>query len=79
MASYERRVVSTIRVEFVVPAGEPRGANWVEVMKAVSSAAVELRQLGLLGEDREPDDDMIRIRPEDDAVIVFYEREGNHA
>lgn len=73
MASYSRRVIRTTRVEFPVPAAEPWGACWVEVMKAIHAATRELVDNGLLAEGKEPSDDTIRIRVGDDEVIVFYE------
>lgn len=73
MAEYSRRVMRTTRVEFSVPAAEPWGACWVEVMKAIRAATRELVEAGRLAEGADPSDDTIRIRVGDDEVIVCYE------
>lgn len=73
MATYSRREIHTTRVEFPVPAGKPYGACWVEIYKAVSAAIQEMRYAGELAADEEPSDEAIRIRPDDDEVIVSYE------
>lgn len=75
MATYERREVTRTRVEFVVPAAEPWGACWVEVMKAIRAATNELVMTDQLADGAEPADDAIQIRPGDDAVVVSYECE----
>jgi len=75
VSTYERREVTRTRVEFVVPASEPWGAYWVEVMKAIHAATAELRTSGRAEFGQQPSDDAIRIRPIDDAVIVSYEFE----
>lgn len=74
MASYERRVLETVRVEFHVPATPPWGAPWVEVMKALNAARSELVQAGVVNEVAELADDQIQIEPRDDVIVVSYER-----
>lgn len=76
MATYSRRERVTRTVEFTVPAAPPHGACWTEVAKAVSAAVKELRDAGRIGPHDDPQDDMIRIRPGDDEVVVSYETEG---
>jgi hypothetical protein len=46
MATYSYREVTTRRGEYVVPAEEPYGACWVEVMKAIHAAHRTLVDLG---------------------------------
>jgi hypothetical protein len=69
-----RRERKTVYVEHVVPAADPWHANWVEVMKAISACTAELREAGLLGETQEPSDERIRMRVEDEAIVVYYEK-----
>lgn len=68
MATYDRRVIRTTRVEYTVPADPPYGASWAEVAKAITAAKVERSQAGQL-----TDDDQIHVSPGDDAVIVWHE------
>lgn len=72
MATYDRRVVVTRRVEFAVPTNT-HGAPWVEVMKAVHAARHELVTAGKLTDGEEPSDDQIRLHSDDEAVIVAIE------
>lgn len=74
MSTVYRRERKTVHIEYVVPAREPWGACWVEVYKAVAAAISELRADGLLGETQEPSDDRIRMRVEDEAIVVYYEK-----
>lgn len=75
MATYSRRERITRTVEFPVPAEQPYGACWAEVWKAFNAARQELVVAGRLEKDVSPPDDMIRILPGDDEVIVCYEVE----
>lgn len=72
MATYDRRVVVTRRVEFAVPTNT-HGAAWAEVMKAIHAARHELVTAGKVAEDAEPSDDQIRLLTDDEAVIVAIE------
>jgi hypothetical protein len=74
MATYDRREVTKVTIEFVVPVMPEWGACWVEVYKAVRAAHQELWQAGVVPEGKDASDDTIRIRPGDEEVIVFYER-----
>lgn len=77
MATYTSKTVLTERHEFSVPATEPWGACWAEVMKAIRAAHSELWALGLVPEGRDASDDAIRILPGDEDVVVFYVLERN--
>lgn len=74
MSSIYRRERKTTYIEHVVPATEPWHANWVEVQKAVSACIAEMREDGVLGETQEPSDERIRMRVEDEAIVVYYEK-----
>lgn len=74
MSSVYRRERRVTYVEHVVPATEPWHANWVEVQKAVSACIAELRESGALGETQEPSDERIRMRVEDEEIVVYYEK-----
>lgn len=76
MATYGRREVTTTRVEFPVPAEPPYGACWAEVMKAIRAAHQELWTAGLVPENQDAPDDLIKVTVSDDEVIVYYERSG---
>lgn len=77
MAIYSERVFETRRVEFSVPASRPWGADWAEVMKAISAARQQLVAMELIEEHAEASADQIRLLPGDDEVIVFYTVERN--
>lgn len=74
MSSVSRREVTTVRVEFTVPARYPHGACWIEVFKAISAARLELTEAGRIPREAEAPDDMIRVLPVDDAVIIYYDK-----
>lgn len=74
MSTVYRRERKTTFVEQVVPAPEPWHANHVEVAKAVAACVAEMRETGLLGPDQNPSDDRIRMRVEDEAIVVYYEK-----
>jgi hypothetical protein len=61
-------------VEQVVPVDLAWGACWVEVMKAVSAAIAELRAEGRIGPTEEPSADTLRMKVEDEAIVVYYEK-----
>jgi hypothetical protein len=73
MATWSRCEEVTRTVKWVVPASEPWGACWSEVVQAVNQAIAELRAAGRLGEFEEPPDDLIRVKVGDEEAIVFYE------
>jgi hypothetical protein len=73
MATWSRSEEVTRIVKWVVPAPEPWGACWSEVMQAINQATRELREAGRLGESEEPSDTLIRVKAGDEEVIVFYE------
>jgi hypothetical protein len=73
MATWERREITSRRVEFHVPTNSPWGADWVQVQRAISAAISELRDRGLLAEDEQPSNDRIRLHGTDEAIVVSYE------
>jgi hypothetical protein len=73
MATWSRCEEVTRTVKWVVPASEPWGACWSEVVQAINQATRELRGAGKLGESEEPSDSLIRVKVGDEEVIVFYE------
>lgn len=74
MSTVFRRERHITYVEQVVPAPEPWHANHVEVEKAVAACVAEMRETGLLGPNQNPSDDRIRMRVEDEAIVVYYEK-----
>lgn len=74
MSTIDRRTSTIERVEFVVPAKEPYGANWTEVYGAIRMAWQELENDGFVKPGREPADNQIQVLANDEAVIVYYER-----
>jgi len=70
-----RRERVTRRIEHVVPASRPWGACWNEVSLAIHAATMELREAGIIGPGEEPADDLIRVLPGGDEIVVFYEIE----
>lgn len=77
MATYTSRMVTSTRHEFVVPADRPWGACWAEVMKAIRAAHAELWDKGLVEQDKDAADNVIRILPGDEDVVVFYVLESD--
>lgn len=77
MATWSRRERVTRTVEWTVPAAEPWGACWSEVVQAINQATRELREAGRLGESEEPSDSLIRVKVGDEEVIVFFEIKEN--
>ncbi len=76
MTTYQRREITTTRVEYRVPAEFPLGAAWVEVYKAVAAVHAELHEAGELTEGRDAADNRIRIAPGDDEIVVSFETRG---
>lgn len=73
MAIWERKEITSRRVEFHVPTNPPWGACWVEVQKAISAAMAEMRDSGLLWAEEVPADDRIRLLTTDESIVVYYE------
>lgn len=73
MATYSRRERVTRRIEWVIPAPPPFGADWPQVFQAFQQAERELRAVGGLPDDREPPDDLIRFLTGDDEIVIYYE------
>ena len=77
MAEYYRRERVTRVVEWIVPAAPPYGACWNQVAQAIGQAERELRDTGRVAAGHEPADDLIRVLPGDDEIVVYYETEEN--
>lgn len=73
MATWERKEITSRRVEFHVPTNPPFGADWVQVQQAIYAAISEMRNDGLLGVVEEPSDERIRLHGTDEAIVVTYE------
>lgn len=70
MATYSREVVHKTEIVYKVPAEEPYGAAWVEVMKAIRAAHAELWKFGVVPEGKDAADDRIWVRCRDDEIHV---------
>lgn len=79
MASYEFSKVIVERYEWSVPAGYG-GACWVEVSKAIRAAHTQLWDMDLYPINKDVPDDVIRIIPRDEDVVVVFtlERRGEN-
>lgn len=75
MATYFRRERTTKRVEFVVPTPPPWGADWTQVMRAIHAAHTELAAADRIKPGTDAPDDLIRISPGDEDVVVSFETE----
>lgn len=75
MAEFTRRTVTTVREEYVVPAG-PYGAASAEIGKAWAVAERDYRASRGLSQDDSVADNAIVFRPGDDAIVISYETEG---
>jgi hypothetical protein len=72
MASYARREVHRRTVEFVVPAKHPYGACWTDVDQAIVAAHRELVDMARIPVGAAAPDDMIRVLPGDEDVVVYF-------
>lgn len=70
MATWTRREVVTRRVEYIVPAEGPYGACWAEVCKAFSAIRSDLETAGVLPELASMPDDMVRVLPGEDEILI---------
>lgn len=71
MASYEHRIVTVERYEWVIPAyGVPGGVAWAEVMKAIRAAHQVLWDLDLYPTDKDVPDSVIRIQGDGEGSVV---------
>jgi hypothetical protein len=73
MATYSRREYTTRHIEYTVPSDGLWGACWVEVDKAMVSAAREYRQVHRLPEGAALSDDALRFFPGDDEIVIRFE------
>lgn len=78
MADYTRRTITTIRAEFIIPAG-PYGAPCAEVAKAWSAAEREYRTVYEVPQDEGVPDNAIVFRPGDDEIVISFETKGPQA
>lgn len=77
MSDWFKRTKTVTRVEYVVPAHRPYGANWNEVLLAIDNA-IDAARRGLgVGADRPLSDDAIQVLPGDDEIIIYYQTEGD--
>lgn len=72
MPTYSRQLIRTTRVEYAVPAPPPFGACWSDVSRAIAAIHQELVNAGRLEEGEDAGDDVIRVEPRDDHIIVSY-------
>ena len=79
MPSYESRVVTVERHEWVVPTyGHHLGAAWAEVMKAIRAAHQSLWDMDLYPIDKDVPDSVLRIQGDgEESVIVSFTLERN--
>jgi hypothetical protein len=75
-ADIEKKVFTRQRVEWHVPTpggfwGD--GADWTDLMLAITYATHRLVELGKVKHGDEPASDLIKIKPSDEHVIVFIE------
>lgn len=69
MAAYERREVTTVRVEFRMDSPAPAA----EMGKAYAAAEREIRESGR----RQVFDDTILVEARDDLVVLWYLKEAS--
>lgn len=70
MASWTETERTRVTVEYTIPAAEPWGACWNEVLRVLHLAQEEYFKLY----QRWPSDDAIRVHVTDDAITVIYEK-----
>lgn len=82
MATFTTRQTTVTRHEWVIPAAEPWGADWVQVFRAFHNAEREYRihhgmptEAPDAGKLRELSDDAIRFHVGDDEIVISFETE----
>ncbi|KOT57074.1 MULTISPECIES: hypothetical protein [Streptomyces] len=70
MATFTTREVVTRRKEWIVPAGQPWGATWEEVDKAVAAAWAAYRERHGWLEDAPMPGDFARFYPRDEDIVI---------
>ena len=68
MAAFERREVTSTRVEYRVPAVPHFGTGWAELVKAANAAIADAKARGVLVTD-----DTLWVVPEEEEVVVWFE------
>lgn len=74
MTDYKRTEVTTTRVQFHVDAPFPDGANWSDVMNMIRLVHQELWSAGIVTQDRDAPDNVVRLMADDNEIIVSYEK-----
>ncbi|MFJ5532414.1 hypothetical protein [Streptomyces sp. NPDC093261] len=72
MATFSTRTVYTQTKEYIVPAGQPWGADQGEITKAALAAKADYRRLRGLPPDAVLADDVLRYFPGDDEIIIRF-------
>lgn len=72
MSEYTSRTIVSTRREFLVPAGQPWGADYGEVSKAAAAAWAEYREKAGLPDDAPMPADVLRFHPHDDHIIIAW-------
>lgn len=77
MPTWSRREKTVTTVEWLIPAPEPWGACWNEVYNVIDMSIEEYKRMK--GEFATPSDDAIRVRTEDDVIVVSYVKEESRS
>lgn len=72
MATYTHREIVSRRVEYIVPAAEPWGADAGEIGKAVAAASAKFREMRGLPAETVLMDDVLRFRCRDDEIVISF-------
>lgn len=72
MATFSQRTITSTRHEWAVPAAEPWGATYEEIVKAVSVAWLKYRTLHGLPEDAPMPGDFARFHADDDVIVISF-------
>lgn len=77
-----RTEIQRTRVEFRLSgsdAYEDGSVLWVSFMSMLRQAIADMKDRGLVDKDSEPSDDALKVRGDDDGVVIYYvveRREG---
>lgn len=77
-----RTEIQRTRVEFRLSgsdAYEDGSVLWVSFMSMLRQAIADMKDRGLVDKDSEPSDDVLKVRGDDDGVVIYYvveRREG---
>ena len=72
MATYTHREVVSRRVEYIVPAAQPWGANLGDMQAAIAAARIACVERNKLDPAQPLADTALRFEPRDDEIVISF-------